>query len=84
MTISFDQAQERYDAWRTSAPTEPRYGWDDFAVYIENNPDCGWDPDDEDDLTEYIDMMLDERAEAAADRADADDRDDDFSFWSGL
>jgi hypothetical protein len=84
MGVSWERAEERYDAWRTGTPQEPRYGWDDFAAYIEANPECGWDPDDEDDLTEYIDMMNDAIGEAAADRAEARQGDDDRAYWGTL
>lgn len=80
----WEKAEARYDAWRTAAPSEPRYGWAEFEDYVADNPDCGWDPNDEDDLTAFIDMMEEEDGEAAIDRYEADRDDDDRAYWKGL
>ncbi|HEY7823028.1 MAG TPA: hypothetical protein VIG24_09355 [Acidimicrobiia bacterium] len=81
-------AEARYDEWRTAAPPEPRYGWDEFAQWLTDNPDSSWDADSQDDLDAFIDMMeqqdADARGEAAAERAEADRDDDDRDYWGGL
>lgn len=85
---SWQVAEARYDAWRTAAPSEPRYGWAEFEEYVGDNPECGWDPNDEGDLTEFIDMMerdaAEAKADAAIDRIEADRADDDRDYWGGL
>jgi len=69
-------------------PRDPRYGWEEFADYIEANPACGWDVDDDDHLTAFIDMMeaADEEARIERRLADQIDREraDDIAFWATL
>ena len=85
---SWSRAWASYDSWRLSGPPEPKYDWDDFAEYVDQNPDCGWDADSESDLESYIEMREREEAEAEGERLaeaaeherDADDR----AFWDSL
>lgn len=87
MTL-FDLAQERYDWWRTAAPPEPDYDYDEFVAYADAHPDAGYDPDSVDDFERWAALMEQEDAEARADvlidRAEGDRIDDDHAYWKGL
>lgn len=80
----WDRAYANYDAWRTAPPPEPKYDWDDFAQYVHDNPDCGWDEDNEDHYEAYVYMMEEAEAEALAERMEADRDGDDRAYWASL
>jgi hypothetical protein len=85
---SWELVEAGFDAWRTAAPPEPRFGWDEFARWVDENPDTHWELDNEDHLTAFIEMMEREveeaRADATIDRIEADRDDDDRDYWGGL
>jgi len=73
-----------YDAWRTAGPPEPEHDWEDFERYIDEQPDCGWDPESEDDFYAYCEWRNEQRAEEIAERMTADRDDDDRAYWASL
>jgi len=86
--ISWELVEAGYDAWRTAAPPEPDYDYDEYCEYVDQHPDAGYKAESVADYERWADMMQQEdetaRGEVAAERAEADQKDDDEAYWGGL
>lgn len=88
MEASWGRAYANYDSWRTAAPPEPKYGWEEFELYVEDYPDCGWNTESEADYELFVEEMerreAEARAEALAERMEDDRQADDEAYWASL
>jgi hypothetical protein len=77
-----------YDSWRLAGPPEPRYGIEEYDLYLDQHPDCGWDPDDMSHYELFVEMMelrdSERQGEIAAEAERRQRESDDLSYWNAL